>query len=152
MYVGQRHRWGLWGTYKRNAHERKGVQNIKFLKMRGRVEWCVTEYEMKGGGQQWNPVDEVTHMPGVIRRLWLPCLCELWLRAPCSLSHILPAIYSTMHIIIGVWAQPVIGRRDVWKPEYLQYEPPQLPAPHFLLSCRLGEKNFNTASVKNQRC
>lgn len=45
--------------------------------MRGRVEWCVTEYEMKEGGRQWNPVDEVTHMPGVIRRLWLPCLCEL---------------------------------------------------------------------------
>lgn len=44
--------------------------------MGGRVERRVTEYELKGG-HQWNPVDEVTHMPGVIRRLWLLCLCEL---------------------------------------------------------------------------
>lgn len=29
------------------------------------------------GGQQWNPVDGVTHMPDVIRRLWLLHLCEL---------------------------------------------------------------------------
>lgn len=43
----------------------------------GRVEQWVTEYEMKGGRQQWNPVDEVTYMPGVIRRLWLLYLCEL---------------------------------------------------------------------------
>lgn len=29
------------------------------------------------GGGQWNPVDEVTYMPGVIKRLWLLYLREL---------------------------------------------------------------------------
>lgn len=51
----------------------------------------------EGGRQQWNPVDEVTYMPGVIRRLWLLYLCELVTLNPCSPSDILSAIYSTTH-------------------------------------------------------
>lgn len=40
----------------------------------------MSEYEMNGeagGRRQWNPVDEVTYMPRVIRRLCLLYLCEL---------------------------------------------------------------------------
>lgn len=44
---------------------------------------------MKRRGGSRNPVDEVTYMPGVIRRLWL--LCDFDPRSP---SNILPAIYS----------------------------------------------------------
>lgn len=34
-------------------------------------------WRVGGGGKQWNPEDEVTYMPRVIRRLWLLHLCEL---------------------------------------------------------------------------
>lgn len=102
-----------------------------------------------GGRQQRNPVDEVTYMPGVIRRLWLLCLCELWLWPPAP-----PATSSLLFIllratIIGVWAQPAV---EAARCEKTRNPPPHSsPSSHFLLSCRLGEKNvWNWSSGKSE--
>lgn len=60
----------------------------------GRAKSTVTKND--GGRQQWNAVDEVTHMPEAIRRLWLLCYHDFDPSTPTP-THILPTIYSTMH-------------------------------------------------------
>lgn len=118
-------------------------------------EWWVSMQWRGGGRQQRNPVDEVTYMPEVIRRLWLLCLCELWLwpRAPPATSSLLFILLRAT--IIGVWAQPAVGAARCEKTRIcakpLTHTQLTHLILHFLLSCRLGEKNvWNWSSGKSE--
>lgn len=130
----------------------KGDKTKWKMRKKGRGEPRALWPRMMGGRQQWNAVDEVTHMPEAIRRLWLLCYHDFDPPPPpqptSSLLFILLCI-----TIIAIWAQHAIGRQDVWKPKY-----PQGPAATlstFPVKLEAGWEVFCffvTARVENQKC
>ncbi len=119
------------------AANRKKIEYEMRGERGGRVDERVWNERGGGGRQQWNPVDEVTYMPRVIRRLCLLYLCELWLWPPCSPSHILPAIYSTTHHNNRSMSSTCDRAARCVKTR-ISTSPPQLPAPHFLFKLHTG--------------
>lgn len=90
------------------------------MRLKARSEIKNKRWVNSGGawGSGWNLMDEVTYMPGVIRRLWLLHLHELqlWPPRPCPHPRRPPILRHAT--VIEAWAQPTIRRWDVLKAEY----------------------------------